>query len=216
MPRFVPPRQAGDSDIVGVGDDLTTATLLTAYTQGIFPWPITGYPLLWFCPRRRAVLDFDRLHVPERLARLRRRSPLTFTLDRAFSSVIDACQASPRPDQEGTWITPALRRAYVAFHQAGHAHSVEAWDAEGNLAGGLYGVAVGGVFCGESMFHARPNASKLSLLFLIDHLKVRGATWLDTQVMTPHMEVLGAREIPRDEFLGRLEAAHGRGIRLFG
>ncbi len=216
MPHFVPPRQAGDSDIVGVGDDLTTATLRAAYAQGIFPWPIEGYPLLWFCPRQRAVLDFDRLHVPERLARLRRRSPLTFTLDRAFLSVIDACQASPRPDQEGTWITPALRRAYVTFHQAGHAHSVEAWDADGNLTGGLYGVAVGGVFCGESMFHVRPNASKLSLLFLIDHLKVRGATWLDTQVMTPHMEALGAREIPRDEFLGRLEAAHGRGTRLFG
>ncbi len=216
MPHFVPPRQAGDSDIVGVGDDLTAATLRAAYAQGIFPWPIEGYPLLWFCPRQRAVLDFDRLHVPERLARLRRRSPLTFTLDRAFSSVIDACQASPRPGQEGTWITPALRRAYVAFHQAGHAHSVEAWDADGNLTGGLYGVAVGGVFCGESMFHVRPNASKLSLLFLIDHLRARGAAWLDTQVMTPHMEALGAREIPRDEFLGRLEAAHGRGIKLFG
>lgn len=216
MPRFVPPRQAGDSDIVGVGDDLTTAMLRAAYAQGIFPWPIEGYPLLWFCPRQRAVLDFDRLHVPERLARLRRRSPLTFTLDRAFSSVIDACQVSPRPGQEGTWITPALRRAYVAFHQAGYAHSVEAWDAEGNLAGGLYGVAVGGVFCGESMFRVRPNASKLSLLFLIDHLKVRGATWLDTQVMTPHMEVFGARQIPRDAFLDRLEAARGRGLRLFG
>lgn len=206
-PRFLPPRRAGDSQIVGVGGVLTTDTLLSAYQQGIFPWPMTGQPLLWFCPPERAVLDFHRLRVPERLARLRRRTPLTVTIDRDFAAVITACRASPRPGQDGTWITPAMVRAYVEFHRAGHAHSIEVWDESGDLVGGLYGVAVGGVFSGESMFHRVPNASKLALLFLIDHLAARGALWIDIQQLTPHMEALGAHEIPRDEFLDRLDAA---------
>ena len=216
MPHFVPPRLAGDAPVVGVGDDLSVEALRDAYQQGIFPWPIPGYPLLWFCPPRRAVLDFDRLHVPTRLARLRRRTALTFTLDRAFDGVIDACRRSPRPRQEGTWITPPMLHAYCALHRAGDAHSVEAWDESGTLVGGLYGVAVGGVFSGESMFHLAPNASKLALLFLMEHLQARGLGWIDIQVMTPHMAVLGAHEIPRDEFLDRLEVEHARGLRLFG
>ncbi len=215
MPYFVPPRLAGDAEVVGVGDDLSVRALCDAYSQGIFPWPIPGYPLLWFCPPLRAVLDFDRLHVPERLARLRRRSALTFTIDTAFDAVIAACRQSPRPNQEGTWITPPLLRAYCDLHRAGFAHSVEAWDESGALVGGLYGVAVGGVFSGESMFHHAPNASKLALLFLVDHLRAQGLNWMDIQVMTPHMACLGAHDIPRDEFLDRLEMEHGRGLTLF-
>lgn len=215
MPYFVPPRLAGDAEVVGVGDDLSVAALLDAYRQGIFPWPIPGYPLLWFCPTRRAVLDFDCLHVPTRLARLRRRTALTFTLDRAFDGVIAACRQSPRPRQEGTWITPSILRTYRSLHRAGFAHSAEAWDESGALVGGLYGVAVGGVFSGESMFHHAPNASKMALLFLLDHLRARGLGWMDIQVMTPHMAALGAHEIPRDEFLDRLEAEHARGLALF-
>ena len=206
MPQFVPPRLAGDADVVGVGGPLTPDTLRLAYGQGIFPWPMTGYPLLWFCPPRRAVLDFDRLHVPQSLARARRRAPFSFTIDKAFDDVIAACRASPRPGQAGTWITAGMVDAYRALHREGDAHSVEAWDPSGALAGGLYGVAAGGVFTGESMFHRAPDASKLALLFLVDFLAARGGTWLDCQVMTPHMQVLGAREIGRDEFLDRLAA----------
>ena len=216
MPYFVPPRLAGDAEVVGVGDDLSVLALHDAYHQGIFPWPITGYPLLWFCPPQRAVLDFDRLHVPDRLARLRRNTTLTFTIDQDFNDVIAACRRSPRPNQDGTWITLPMLRAYHTFHQAGYAHSVEAWDEAGALVGGLYGVAVGGVFSGESMFHLAPNASKLALLFLIDHLHRRGLGWMDIQMMTPHMAALGAHEVLRDAFLDRLEAEHTRGLQLFG
>jgi leucyl/phenylalanyl-tRNA--protein transferase len=213
--RFVPPRLAGDAEVVGVGDDLSPQTLVWAYGQGIFPWPITGYPLLWFCPPVRAVLDFERLHIPERLARARRHSALKFTVDTAFDTVIAACRQSPRPGQAGTWITPPMLAAYQTLHRLGYAHSVEAWDADGELQGGLYGVSVGGIFCGESMFHRTANASKFALLFLCDTLRARGLGWIDIQMMTPHLAALGASEIPRDEFLDRLEAERQRGLVLF-
>ncbi len=216
MLRVIDPRQAGDEEVVGIGDDLDPQTLRWAYRRGIFPWPMDGVPLLWFCPPLRAVLEFDRLHVPRRLARLRRCSPYTFTLDTAFGRVLDACRRAPRPGQGGTWITPALQQAFVRFHQTGDAHSVEAWDAQGQLVGGLYGVATGGAFGGESMFHLAPNASKLALLFLIDHLKAQGLPWMDIQMMTPHMEALGATCIARDVFLDKLEAARARPPISFG
>ena len=213
--RYVPPRQAGDAEVVGVGDDLSPEALVWAYGQGIFPWPIPGYPLLWFCPPLRAVLDFDKIHISERLARARRNTPLTFTIDQAFERVIGACRQSPRPGQPGTWITPPMLAAYTHLHRLGYAHSIEAWDAGGELQGGLYGVSVGGVFCGESMFHRAPNASKFALLFLCDSLKARGLGWIDIQVITPHLAALGAAEIPRDEFLDRLDAERSRGLVLF-
>ena len=140
---------------------------------------------------------------------------LTFTLDAAFAQVIDACRWSPRPGQAGTWITPELQAAYVELHRAGYAHSVEAWDEAGILVGGLYGVAVGSVFSGESMFHRVPDASKLALLYLIDHLRSRHVGWLDIQMLTPHMKALGATLLSRDVFLNRLEAACLCGISLF-
>lgn len=207
MLRVIDPRQAGEEEVVGIGSDLAPETLRWAYSRGIFPWPMDNMPLLWFCPPERAVLEFDALHLPRRLARLRRNCPYTFTLDKTFDRVVEACRQSPRPGQGGTWITPALQKAFAQFHQTGDAHSVEAWDAQGNLVGGLYGVASGGAFGGESMFHAAPNASKLALLFLIDHLKAQGVQWMDIQMMTPHMEALGATHIPRDLFLDRLEQA---------
>lgn len=215
MLRFIQPRTAGDAEVVGVGDDLRPEVLLWAYSQGIFPWPITGYPLLWFCPPQRAVLDFDALHIPHSLARARRRSRLTFTLDTAFPLVIAACRTSPRPGQDGTWITPAMVEAYTTLHELGHAHSVEAWDENGALVGGLYGVAVEGVFSGESMFHRAPNASKLALLFLIDHLRSRGLDWMDIQTLTPHMQALGATLLPRDVFLDRVATTQTRHLVLF-
>ena len=213
--RVISPRLAGDAEVVGVGDDLSPDTLIWAYGQGIFPWPMAGYPLLWFCPPQRAVLDFEHLHIPERLARARRSSPLIFTVDAAFDQVIAECRSSTRPGQPGTWITPPMRAAYQTLHRLGYAHSVEAWDAEGALAGGLYGVSVGGVFCGESMFHHVSNASKFALLFLCDYLAARGLTWIDIQVMTPHLKALGAAETPRAAFLGRLAAERQRELKLF-
>lgn len=198
-----------------MGEDLRVDTLREAYRKGIFPWPHEGLPLPWFSPLRRAVIFFDQLHVGRSLRKEAKRSAITFTIDRDFPSVIRACALTPRPDQEGTWITVAIARAYIRLHESGDAHSVEAWDG-GRLVGGLYGVDAGGVFTGESMFHHVPGASKLALLFLIDHLRARGATFLDCQVMTPHMEAIGAREIARSRFLDLLASEQAKGLRLFG
>ena len=213
--RFPDPRKAGAAGVVAFGGNLHPDTLRTAYRQGIFPWPHEGVPLPWFCPPMRAILEFDSLHIPESLEKARRKSRLTFSIDRAFPSVIEACSASPRPGQEGTWITNAMRRAYCRMHELGDAHSVEVWDEEGNLVGGLYGMDAGGLFAGESMFYRVSNASKFALLFLIDHLASRGADWLDIQQLTPHMAMLGAREIRREEFLERLALEQAIGRSLF-
>ena len=191
------------SDVVAMGEDLRVETLREAYRKGIFPWPHEELPLPWFSPRRRAVIFFDELHVGRTLRKAQKREPYTFTIDRDFRSVIRACSESARPDQDGTWIEPRIAAAYTNLHAAGDAHSVEAWE-DGVLVGGLYGVDAGGVFTGESMFFRRPDASKLALLFLIEHLRERGATFVDCQVMTPHMAALGAREIPRGKFLDLL------------
>ena len=212
MSRFPDPRYAR-GDVVAVGDDLRVDTLRDAYRHGIFPWPHERLPLPWFSPRRRTVLFFDELHVGRTLRRARR-GALRFTIDQAFADVIKACAVSPRGDDVGTWIEPEIIEAYTRFHRAGDAHSVEVWDGD-ELAGGLYGVDAGGVFTGESMFHRAPNASKLALLFLVDHLRERGATWLDCQVMTAHIRTLGAREISRARFLDMLAEAQARGLTLF-
>ena len=213
MSHFPDPRLAR-GDIIAVGDALTVEVLRDAYRHGIFPWPHEGLPTPWFSPRRRAVIVFDELHVPRSLAKAQKRAPYTFTIDRAFTEVIRSCSATPRSDQDGTWITPPIIRAYSALHKAGDAHSIEAWSGD-ELAGGLYGIDSGGVFTGESMFYRQSDASKLALLFLIDHVRARGATWLDIQVMTPHMRALGAREIPRAKFLDLLEEAQARQLTLF-
>ncbi|MGH7783981.1 MAG: leucyl/phenylalanyl-tRNA--protein transferase, partial [Candidatus Binatia bacterium] len=194
-------------DIVAFDVPLTVENLRTAYRNGIFPWHINGIPLPWFCPEKRAILEFTDLSIPRSLVKERRKNLFTFTIDKAFCEVIENCAAKKRPDQGGTWITKDFIRAYCDLHDVGMAHSIEAWDANGDLAGGLYGVDAGGVFCGESMFYKQPNASKLALLFLIDHLRSRGSTWLDAQVMTPHMKALGATEISRKSFLDKLKDA---------
>src|SRR5918911_5009126 len=201
--QFPDPREAAYEGIVVLGGSLNTVNLLRAYRRGIFPWPIEGWPLTWFCPEERAVLEFKDLHVPRRLKRERRRTTLRFTIDGAFRAVITCCARVTRAGERGTWITPQMLRAYCELHAAGHAHSVEVWAGD-ELVGGLYGVDAGGAFAGESMFHLRPNASKLALLFLIEHLRARGLSWLDIQVLTPHMEALGARLVPREEFLSML------------
>ena len=162
--QFPDPRTAAYEGVVVLGGVLNVSNLLNAYRQGIFPWPIDGWPLTWFCPEERAILEFKDLHVPRRLSREQRRTPLRFTIDKNFRAVITCCARIKRTGEQGTWITPQMLRAYCQLHEAGHAHSVEAW-AGAELVGGLYGVDAGGAFAGESMFHLRPNASKsLSLL----------------------------------------------------
>jgi leucyl/phenylalanyl-tRNA--protein transferase len=212
--EFPDPRQSTPEGIVALGGDLDTESLILAYRQGIFPWPIQGMPLTWFCPPERAILDWVDLHVPRSLAKKVRKNPFQFTLNHCFDRVIQECAARPRPLQDGTWITPKMIRAYCRLHQLGYAHSIEAWS-EGQLVGGLYGVDSGGVFAGESMFFLKPDASKLCILFLMKYLSDRGSTWIDIQVMTPHMKVLGARLISRDDFLNRLGKEQSRRLSIF-
>lgn len=202
-------------DIIGFGGDLSLENLREAYGKGIFPWYIERLPLPWFCPEVRAILDFDDLHIPKSLRKEWRKTRLKLTIDTAFGEVIRSCAEMQRPHESGTWITDEFILGYIEFHEAGHAHSVEVWNEAGDLVGGLYGVDAGGVFCGESMFYKQSNASKFALLHLIEHLKKRGAVWMDIQVMTPHFEVFGAREIDRAEFLDRLSATQARRLELF-
>ena len=213
MSRFPDPRYAR-GDVVAIGDDLRVETLRDAYRHGIFPWPHENLPMPWFSPRRRTVIVFDELHVGRSLRKAQRRSGFTYTIDRAFDKVIASCAGTPRGDETGTWIGPEIIAAYTDLHRAGDAHSVEVWRDDA-LVGGLYGVDAGGLFTGESMFHVAADASKLALLFLIEHLCTRGATWLDCQVMTPHMEALGAREIKRAQFLDMLAEKQASGRSLF-
>lgn len=194
--------------LVALDYHLAPERLVSAYRHGIFPWPDSGVfsPIPWVCPPRRAILEFTALHIPRTLRKAQQRAAsLRFTRDAAFNRVINACARAPRPGQSGTWITPAMIAAYTALHHLGHAHSVELWDGS-QLIGGLYGVTAGGVFTGESMFHLAPDASKLCVLHLIEHLRARGSTWIDIQQLTPHFAVLGAHEIPRADFLARLAA----------
>jgi leucyl/phenylalanyl-tRNA---protein transferase len=211
--RFPDPRYAR-GDVVAIGDDLRVETLRDAYRHGIFPWPHENLPMPWFSPRRRTLIFFDELHVGRSLRKAQRRSGFTYSIDRDFEQIIASCANSPRGDDIGTWIGPEIIEAYTNLHRAGDAHSVEVWDGS-DLVGGLYGVDSGGVFTGESMFHRAPHASKLALLFLIEHLRERGLSWIDCQVTTPHMAALGAREIPRNRFLDMLAAEQAPGRSLF-
>ena len=202
------------NDIISFGGELTVENLSTAYRSGIFPWHIDGLPLPWFCPAKRAILEFSELHIPKSLRKEYAKTEFTLTIDKDFEAVIRNCSKARRRDGYGTWITLDFIESYCKFHQAGDAHSVEVWD-ETELVGGLYGIDSGGTFCGESMFFKRPNASKFALLHLIEHLKNRGATWLDIQVMTPHFKVLGAKEIDRARFLDKLEETQSLNLKLF-
>ena len=212
--RFPDPKYATAEGIVALGGDLQPENVLEAYRRGIFPWPIEGWPLTWFCPQERAILEFSDLHIPRRLLRERRRTALRFTIDADFRRVIRACASITRNGESGTWITPAVIRSYTELHRRGYVHSVEAWEDDA-LVGGLYGVDADGAFAGESMFYLRPNASRLALLHLIEHLCARGLDWMDIQMMTPHMEAFGAKLVSRDRFLEKLAQTRSRRLKLF-
>jgi leucyl/phenylalanyl-tRNA--protein transferase len=197
------PESADDSGLVAVGGDLSPQRLLEAYRRGVFPWYDDNGPICWWSPDPRAIFELDGLHVSRRLARTLRSGRFSFTVNGAFGRVIRGCARRPG---EGTWITPDMITAYTKLHQLGHAHSVEAWW-DGELAGGLYGVALGGLFAGESMFTLLSNGSKAALVYLVERLRERGFQLFDTQFATKHTSGLGAIEIPRKEYLARLRQA---------
>jgi leucyl/phenylalanyl-tRNA--protein transferase len=186
-----------------VGGDLTPERLLAAYRRGIFPWYSAGQPILWWSPDPRAVLFPDELRVTRSLAKAIRNRGFSVTFDSAFRTVMSRCgDESLRP--EGTWISPDMRTAYARLHDLGHAHSVECWLGD-RLVGGLYGVALGRVFFGESMFSSQRDASKVALHELVLALRASNVELIDCQVTSPHLESLGARAIPRREFVAHLE-----------
>ncbi len=202
--RFPRPETANGQGLIAVGGDLSQERLLLAYRSGIFPWPIDRM-LTWFCPDPRAVLELDALHVSRSLAKRMRRKDYEVRMNSAFEQVIRAC-AAKNERRPSTWILPQLVTAYTALHTSGWAHSVEVWM-EGELVGGLYGVSIGGLFAGESMFSSAPDASKIALFHLVQRMRERGLTLLDVQVPNPHLETLGIREVPRAEYLHRLAGA---------
>jgi leucyl/phenylalanyl-tRNA--protein transferase len=191
--------------LLAVGGDLSEDRLLLAYRSGIFPWYGPGQPILWWSPDPRLVLFPDRLRVARSLAKTIRKAAFSITIDQAFDAVINAC-AEPRPGQAGTWIIPEMMAAYRELHAAGYAHSVECWQ-EGKLAGGLYGVAIGRTFFGESMFARTTDASKVAFVGLVRQLSRWGFPLIDCQVYTAHLASLGAEMIPRRKFIRMLEHA---------
>ena len=204
---FPPPQLAEPEGVVLFGGRLTTEWLLDAYAHGIFPWPIFDGTdvLVWWSPDPRAIFELNGFHVSRRLWRTCQSQHFELTCDRDFAGVIAGCAtAADRPGQ--TWLTPAMIAAYCRLHELGHAHSIEVWH-QGQLAGGTYGVAIGALFAGESMFFRVRDASKVALVHLVHHLRERGYALFDIQQLTQHTASLGAVEIARDEYLARLEAA---------
>ncbi len=210
MPRLplLYPELADEFGLVAVGGDLSPARLLEAYRRGIFPWYDAQTPILWWSPDPRAIFELDNVHVSRRLRRTIRSGRFTVTVNRDFAAVIRAC--ADRPGQ-GTWITPEMIEAYERLHRLGYAHSVEAWRGD-VLGGGIYGVAVGGLFAGESMCTRVTDGSKVALIALVERLRQRGFTLFDTQFVTEHTQRLGATEVPREEYLARLRAALARDV----
>lgn len=189
--------------LLAVGGDLSPSRLLNAYRGGIFPWFSEGQPLLWWSPDPRMVFRTDHLHLASRFRRGLRRSSWRVHADTAFDAVVAECASRPRPGQDGTWITDAMREAYGVLHRAGHAHSIEVFDGA-RLVGGLYGVAIGRMFFGESMFSAESGGSKVAIAALATTLREWGWPLIDAQVENPHLLALGAQRWPRGMFLERV------------
>lgn len=212
MPLFViekefsfPPVHLAEPDgLLAVGGDLSVERLLIAYSNGIFPW-YEGKHILWWCPDPRFVLLPHELKVSKSMRQLLKQNSFNFTINKAFELVISNCKTIKRPGQTGTWITNDVKKAYTDLHKAGFAHSAEVWK-NGELVGGVYGVKLGKVFFGESMFSKQSNASKYAFIKLVEKLKTEGTEIIDCQVYTEHLESLGARMMPRDEFCGKIKS----------
>ena len=197
---------AEPNGLLAAGGDLSPGRILAAYRRGIFPWYSAGEPILWWSPDPRMVLFPNEMRISRSLAKVLRNCPYDVTLDTAFAQVVAGCAAAPRQGQRGTWITVEMQAAYGRLHELGHAHSVEVWM-DGELAGGLYGMAIGQAFYGESMFSRQRDASKIALAHLCVHLQRCGFGIIDCQMETKHLASLGARPIPRSEFVALLRRA---------
>lgn len=200
--RFPPSPDWGDDDLVGTGADLAPGTILAAYRRGLFPMPLDDGTLGWWSPVDRAILPFSNLKISRSLSRSCRR--FTVSVDADATGVIEGCADPGRPQG---WISPEMKDAYLNLHRMGWMHSFEVWNSDGELVGGLYGLGIGGLFCGESMFHRVSDASKVALVHLVSLLSEKGGVMLDVQWLTPHLRSLGAEVIGRDAYLARLPTA---------
>jgi len=201
--HFPSPRLADVEGLVAIGGDLSLPRLLLAYRSGIFPWTVD--PISWWSPEPRGIFELDRFHVSHSLAKVIRRGTFRTTVDRGFGRVMRGC-AAPGPGRRSTWISPEFIEAYTQLHEQGHAHSLECWQGS-RLVGGIYGVTLGGLFAGESMFHQVSDASKVALFHLVEHLRRQGFVLFDIQMLTPITTQLGGINIPREEYLRRLARA---------
>ncbi len=204
---FFPPVDIADEDgVVAIGGDLTTERLLLAYQSGIFPWYNDDEPILWHSPKRRFVLFPQKLKVSKSMKTVLQNNRFLFTINKAFEKVIAHCKTIDRDEQDGTWITNEMKEAYINLNKKGIAISAETWNHSGELVGGLYGVQIGNIFCGESMFSKESNASKFAFIKLLHYLVQNGCILIDCQVYTPHLESLGAEMISREEYLNILKS----------
>jgi len=200
---FPPPESAGNDGLLAIGGDLSMERLLLAYKQGIFPWYNEDEPIAWWFPNPRFVLFPRELKISRSMRTVINNGQFEFTIDKSFDEVINNCSNVIRKDQPGTWLSPDLIKAYTHLHTQGYAHSAEAWH-KGELVGGLYGVLIGKIFFGESMFSKKNNASKFAFIKYVNHLQKKGVELIDCQVYTPHLESLGARMISKSDFTGLL------------
>ena len=200
---FPPVSEASPEDFLAIGGDLSPERLLLAYTNGIFPWFSEDEPIIWWSPDPRMVLFPENLKISKSMKQLLRKKVFSVTYNQAFDQVIDACATIYRPGQDDTWITEDMKAAYIKLHELGYAISVEVWQ-DDQLVGGLYGIDLGHIFCGESMFSNVSNASKYGFIHLVQKLQQNGCQLIDCQIHTDHLESLGAQEIPREVFLSYL------------
>jgi len=201
--------------VVDINDDLSIERLFEAYSFGIFPWPHEEYPVLWFSPEERGVLDFSDFHISKSFRKFIKNNSFKISFNTNFKDVVTSCSEVPRVDQEGTWITDMILSSYLEFHKRGYAHSVECWNQNGDLVGGVYGVMVGGVFSAESMFYKESSASKYALYSLIKKLETCGLLWLDIQMVTDFTKTMGAKYISRSEFLERMQVSQKKALAWF-
>lgn len=208
--KFPPHHEASPEGLLAIGGDLEPTTLLTAYQQGIFPWPISkDSPMTWFSPDPRGVLSVEDFHISKSFKRFLNKVPYKVEMNSHFTEVIKNCATTTRKHEVGTWITEEILTGYEKLFDQGNAYCISILD-RGQLVGGLYGVCINGLVTGESMFHTKTNASKLCLYILMSHLKIKGIPFLDTQMVTPIIESFGGKEIPRSEFLVEIERLQKR------
>lgn len=205
---FPPVATADETGLLAIGGDLNTERLLLAYRSGIFPWYNEDEPICWWSPNPRFVLFPTELKISKSMKTVLQNGKYRFTVNRAFAQVIQHCKTISRPGQDGTWISPAMQQAYITLHELGYGHSAETWQ-DGELIGGLYGIRLGNIFFGESMFSLKPNASKFAFTNYVRQLQKENVQLIDCQLHTHHLESLGARMIPRQQFIDMLVRSNG-------